>query len=106
MGAVFHAVDEQTHEPVAIKRLQANAVFSTPEAVERFRREGEALRLLDHPNIVKVLDVFQDAEGHYLVMELVAGGSLAGLLTAAGPLAIERVLALSIDLSDALARAH
>jgi len=77
-----------------------------PADLERFLREGEALKLLNHPNIVKLLDMFQEDERHYLVMELVEGGSLESSLGRGSVLPIERVLALALDLSDALSRAH
>lgn len=68
--------------------------------MQRFEREGEALRLLDHPNIVKSLGSFEENGCQY-----VPGGSLKGLL-AQGPLPQERALAIALDLCDALTRAH
>jgi predicted ATPase len=106
MGAVFRAFDTTTKENVAIKLLKSASITQDAAEIERFRREGEALRVLDHPSIVKVLDLFQDGERHYLVMELVEGGSLETMLRTGAPLPIERVLALALDLADALARVH
>jgi serine/threonine protein kinase len=48
--------------------------------VERFLREGEVLRRLNHPNIVKVLATADEGSQHYIVMEYVSGGSLADML--------------------------
>jgi predicted ATPase len=106
MGAVFRAVDTATEESVALKLLTSASVTKDAAEIERFRREGEALRVLDHPNIVKVFDLFQDGDRHYLVMELVEGGSLEAMLRLGSPLPVERVLALGLDLSDALSRVH
>src|ERR1700730_8632740 len=50
MGTVFRGVDTQTSQPVAIKQLKPD--LSQPELIERFKREGDALRQLNHPNIV------------------------------------------------------
>src|SRR5690349_8909518 len=55
MGAVHSGVDRQTGEPVAIKILRSDLVTDMPDVLERFRREGDVLRRLNHPNIVKVL---------------------------------------------------
>ena len=55
MGIVYRGVDLQTGQPVAIKLLKPELVADKPDAIERFIREGEALRRLNHPNIVKTL---------------------------------------------------
>lgn len=55
MGKVFRGRDTLTGELVAIKALNAEGVRGDPTLVERFTREGEALRKLNHPNIVKIL---------------------------------------------------
>ena len=50
-----------------------------PDLLERFLREGEALRRLNHPNIVHMVAACEQDGRHYLVMEYVGGGSLEGL---------------------------
>ncbi|HCK65459.1 MAG TPA: hypothetical protein DHW49_04280 [Anaerolineae bacterium] len=55
MGEVYLATDEKNSGQVAIKIL-ARQLTANPEALERFKREGETLRQLDHPNIVKFID--------------------------------------------------
>lgn len=73
MGAVFEATDQSTSLAVALKLLR-------PEHVEdfamrrRFRREAAVLKALDHPVLVKVLDVGVDSDNHiYMASELVIG---------------------------------
>ena len=51
MGTVYKATDTSTEQPVAVKLL--NPKLTSTELIERFKREGEALRDLNHPNIVK-----------------------------------------------------
>ena len=104
MGQVSRGIDGQTGETIVIKALRQNLVASEPTMVERFIREGETLRQLSHPNIVKMLTAVEEDGHHYLVMEYVAGGSLEELLTE--PLPLERVLTIALELSDALTRAH
>jgi len=72
----------------------------------RFRREAEALRQLDHPNIVAGLDLITQDDSHYMIMELVEGGSLRVLLQQQPQLPHERVLSIGLDIADALARSH
>ncbi|MDX1523058.1 MAG: protein kinase, partial [Anaerolineae bacterium] len=106
MGHVYRGLNTQTEEPVAIKVLKPQIVHSNPDLVDRFIREGEALRQLNHPNIVKMLAASEQDGQHYLVMEYVAGGSLHDLIKQEGPLPVERVLDIALDLADALTRAH
>lgn len=106
MGTVYRGTDTQTHSAIAIKYLHPDFVRSNPSMVERFRREGEALRELNHPNIVKMLDAGQCGDEHYLIMEFVNGGSLRDLLDSHKKLIVQRALYIALDLADALTRAH
>lgn len=106
MGAVYRGLDRLTGDIVAIKQLKPEVVALEPGLVERFAREAEALRQLQHPNIVKVLATFQENERHFIIMEYVAGGSLADLLEREPQLPVARVVSIALELSDALSRAH
>src|SRR5262245_53705984 len=111
MGTVYRGEDTHSGQIVAIKLLKPEVVVYDPAVIERFTREAEALRQLNHPNIVKVLDTLQEADRHYIVMEYVGGGSLHDLLRhggarAAAPLPINHILAMALELADALTRAH
>jgi serine/threonine protein kinase/tetratricopeptide (TPR) repeat protein len=106
MGTVYHGMDTFTQQPVAIKLLRNELTARDPEMLQRFIREGEALRQLNHPNIVKMLDAV-DVEGeHYLIMEYVTGGSLRDVLEKNSRLTVQRALYIALDLADALTRAH
>ncbi len=91
MGTVFQARDVDTGDLVAVKMLKPDIIDLDPDIVQRFAREGDVLRTLNHPNIVKLLATMQQDDQHYLVLEYVSGGSLADLLKAqprrAGPCA-------------------
>jgi serine/threonine-protein kinase len=110
MATVYQGVDTRTGETVAIKLLKPEIIQFDPHIVERFDREGEALRRLNHPNIVKVLATVEDDDQHYVIMEHVGGGDLHNLLDQhrlnSQYLSIDRVLDIALDLSDALTRAH
>jgi predicted ATPase len=103
MGTVYKAEDSLTHSIVAIKHLKSE--LTAPELIERFKREGEALRELNHPNIVKMLDTVEENGNHYLIIEYLAAGDLNKLLKQ-GQLPTERILKLAIEIADALTRAH
>lgn len=106
MGTVYLGRDILDDSKVAIKELKPEVVKEDPELVERFEREGEALRKLNHPSIVKVLASVEEGDNHYIVMEYVDGGSLRDLLKEKEQLPINQILEIALDLSDALARAH
>jgi non-specific serine/threonine protein kinase len=88
-------------------------VASDPEVVPRFVREGQALRQLNHPNIVRMVDAVEQDGRHYLIIEYVPGGSLRDLLDRqCGPgipmpgLPVARAVEIALDVADALTRAH
>lgn len=106
MGSVYRGMDITSQQPVAIKVLKSDLMQRDPDILKRFTLEGEALRQLNHPNIVKMLDA-ADVDGlHYLVMEYVSGGSLRDVLDESPRLSIQRALYIALDLADALTRAH
>jgi eukaryotic-like serine/threonine-protein kinase len=104
MGEVYRAFDERLERSVAIKLVRAEA-SSALRAGERFRREARAAAALNHPAIVQIHDIVETPEGDAIVMELVAGQTLASLLEA-GPLSPERVLRLGGEIAAGLAAAH
>lgn len=106
MGSVFLGQDLITHSAVAVKQLKNDVVLQDPEIVRRFEMEGEALRRLNHPNIVKMLAAEDVDETHFLVMEYVEGGSLRDVLEKEKQLTVQRILYIALDLADALTRAH
>ena len=75
MSLVFRAQDLQQHRTVAIKMLREQYA-DDPTFINRFKREGQSVAALNHPNIVKVYAVCQDEDIFYLVMELIEGRDL------------------------------
>lgn len=105
-GVVDLARDDDGRE-VALKRL---SFTGTPEelakARQRFQREAEVLRSLDHPAIVGLLDVYEDGDDLVLVMDHMAGGNLSQRIRDHGPMAPDEVRALGDRLLAGLASAH
>jgi eukaryotic-like serine/threonine-protein kinase len=83
MGIVYHAVDLELGQPVAIK------VFSTrldeEGLLHRFKQELTLCRQLAHPNIVRLYDIGAHAGRKFISMELLEGGSLREVLKARRP---------------------
>ena len=78
MGAVYRAIDRETGQDVAVKRL-----LDVRHAA-RFEIEARLLASLSHPRVVKVLDHSSDDQGLYIVMDLVHGVDLGAILKRSG----------------------
>ncbi|MEK6222942.1 MAG: serine/threonine protein kinase [Chloroflexota bacterium] len=106
MGTVYLGKDTETSTQVAIKTIHQDNIDIGREMLARFIREGEALRQLNHPNIVNMLDAFEHEDQHYLVMEYVDGGDLEQVLEKNGTMSTDRLVSITLELADALTRAH
>jgi predicted Ser/Thr protein kinase len=108
MGVVYRARQISLDRIVALKVLSANLV-DDEDFRERFRQEAKIIARLTHPNIVHVYDIY-DIEGKdgwfCIVMEFLEGRSLRELLREAGPLPIERAVAIAEQIATGLAYAH
>jgi serine/threonine protein kinase len=91
MGTVYLADHGQLRRKVAVKVL-ATGEKANKVSVQRFLREARAAAALDHPNIVRIHDVGQHGEVHYLVMEYVEGQTLDAIVEKAGPIACGRAV--------------
>jgi Tol biopolymer transport system component len=103
MGEVYRARDPRLNRDVAIKVLTRAGHDAARQ--RRLTEEARAASALNHPNIVTVYDVGEQAEVPFIVSELVDGKSLRTLLLRA-PLAIRDVLDLATQMADGLAAAH
>ncbi|MEJ5309182.1 MAG: serine/threonine-protein kinase [Anaerolineae bacterium] len=109
MGAVYAAWHLSLEIPVAIKELTPQADLD-PEMLAQlrtqFKREAMTLARLNHNNLVRVLDSFEEGGNAYLVMEMVEGESLADRIGREGALPQALVLRWAQQLLDALAYCH
>jgi serine/threonine protein kinase len=103
MGGVWKVADPSGNE-FALKS-PASGMNPAAEPVKRFAREANAVRMLDHPNLVQAVDVFVEEGFLFLVMELVSGVTLTKEM-AHGPLAARRSLVITRQLLDGIAHAH
>ncbi len=102
-GEVWCAKDPRLGRNVAIKLLLGPR--ATPRALRDLEREARTASSLSHPNIVTVLDVALESTPPFLVLELVAGKTLASLASA-GLLPVPRALDLAAQVATGLAAAH
>ncbi|MEJ2085888.1 MAG: serine/threonine-protein kinase, partial [Acidobacteriota bacterium] len=104
MGEVYRAEDPRLDREVAIKLLP-DALANDPERRARFEREAKLISQLSHPNICSLFDVGEHEGRFYLVMELLAGETLADRLEK-GALPLSQVLRNGAEIASALSEAH
>ncbi len=108
MGVVFLGKDPKIARTVAIKTLSYQAFDDghLPELKERFFREAEAAGRLDHPSIVTVYDVGEEADLAYIAMDYAQGRPLSEFGKPGRLLPLPTVLDIIARVADALAYAH
>jgi serine/threonine protein kinase len=106
MGAVVAARHERLGESVAIKFLLPRALGQGRQA-QRFLREARAASRIRSPHVARVFDVDLRADGApFIVMEHLAGETLAARLRREGPLPIHHTVDHLLEACEAIAEAH
>jgi tRNA A-37 threonylcarbamoyl transferase component Bud32 len=105
MGTVYGAVRRDSGKQFAIKMI-AFGLLGSEKAVERFEREGQILKQLKHPNIVRYAGTGFYKKTPFFIMEYVEGESLDRLLLRRGAFPWDEVVVLGRQLCAALKHAH
>ncbi len=106
MGIVYRARQTQINRRVAVKVLAAGQ-FASPDFVQRFRTETEAVASLDHPNIIPIYEVGENDGLPFFSMKLVEGGSLAEWIAKSQPpISTQQATAIVSKLARAVHYAH
>jgi len=104
MGVVYEAQDLTLGRRVALKFLPPELARDA-SALDRFLLEARAASALNHPNICTIYAVEKDGDQSFISMELIEGQGLDTKLHS-GPLPVDRLLDVSIQLADAVDAAH
>ena len=105
MAYVYKATDLKDNSTVAVKILK-DELLGNEELVRRFKNESRAISMLDHENIVKVLDVNFSDSVQYIVMEYLNGITLKEYIQAHNTLTWKETVYFSEQLLRALQHAH
>jgi hypothetical protein len=105
MGVVYRARHTLLDQDVAVKIL-APSLAADQEYVTRFFREAGAAGQIDHPNVIRVIDVGKYEDRYYLVMEYVAGDTLDRIIEVERRLPLDRATKFIREITSGLAAAH
>jgi len=105
MSDIYRALDLINHREVVIK-IPDQSMLGDPAQFERFQRELEVMRTLDHPTILKGLGSGKYNRIPYLATEFVDGQSLRTLIESSAPLPSEQAVALIRKIADGMAYCH
>jgi len=105
MGIVLKAFDEKLQRVVAVKVL-ARHLAASGTARQRFIREAQAAAAVAHDHVIAIHAVEDAGPFPYLVMEFIDGPSLEDKLREDGPLGVNEVLRIGMQIAAGLAAAH
>jgi serine/threonine protein kinase len=104
MADIYRAFCRKTKTVVAVKMLK-ECFSDNTEYIDRFKQEAETVFSLDHPNIVRVMDIGYDEGAYYMVMEYIEGSTLKNIISQRSVDEKEAV-GYAIQICSALAAAH
>ncbi|WP_372366626.1 serine/threonine-protein kinase [Candidatus Uabimicrobium sp. HlEnr_7] len=106
IGIVYRARHKTLNIDVAVKLLKPQTSFFSDSATQRFQREARTAGCLEHRNVLKIFDIGQEEDIHYLVMEYIDGKSVDDYLTKQGQLPIKTSIKIIKQAAEGLAAAH
>jgi len=105
MGVVYRARHVYIDRIVALKVLDP-ALAERKDLIERFRTEAQSLARVEHENVIKVIDILEEKNVHFIVMDFAEGVNLRVLVKEKGPMQPGELLSVARQSADALYAAH
>ncbi|HMC21326.1 MAG TPA: serine/threonine-protein kinase, partial [Thermoanaerobaculia bacterium] len=104
MGEVYDAIDSSLGRHVALKLLISDSI-ADPKRLRRFEQEARTASALNHPHLISIYEIGEDAGVHFIAMERVDGSTLRQIFSSER-LPFRRALDLMAQITDAIAAAH
>lgn len=109
MGVVYEGRDPSLNRTVAIKTARQDVIEKSglaKEMMERFLREARAAGMLNHPNIITIYDVGEEAGMAYIAMEYLVGKDLGDEIEEKKHFEPDEAVKYGVQICEALACAH
>jgi len=108
MGVVYEAYDPMIKRIVALKTIRVDQLAgeNADSVIARFRREAQAAGRLNHPNIVGIYDIGEEAGTWYIAMEYIQGRELKSYFEANERFAPADIVRIMTQILDALGYSH
>lgn len=109
MGVVYEGVPDDGGQPVAVKLFYPDTKLTKEEIatlLERFEREGQSLSQMNHPNVVRVLEVGSQDDIEFIIMEKLQGYNLKELLEMGSRFTLAQTFEIMLQLLAGLAACH
>ncbi|SFJ43411.1 protein kinase domain-containing protein [Thermoflavimicrobium dichotomicum] len=105
MAKVYRGIDKVLEREVAVK-IMNESLGEDEEFIRRFEREGKVTSKISHPHVVQILDMGNDGDLYYIVMELIQGPTLKQYLKEHAPLSAEEAIQIITQILKGLAEVH
>ncbi len=105
MSDIYRAFDLVNRREVALK-VPDPSIIGDPAQYERFQRELQVMKTLDHPTVLRGIDSGKYNRTPYLVTELVQGQSLRQMIDACAPIPMEQAIPIVRKIADGMAYCH
>jgi len=105
MGRVYHVLDKEVKEEVALKLLRPE-ISCDEDTIERFRNELKFARKISHRNVCRMYDFNKEEETQYITMEYVPGEDLKNTIRGQKKLNTEKAILIARQVCEGLAEAH
>jgi calcium-dependent protein kinase len=105
-GRVAKVAHKETGQERALKTVKKSMISADLKQMDMFMNEINALRIIDHPNIIKLYEFFEDDNEYFMITELVTGGELFDFLMQTGKLSESMTSQFMRQLMSAVAYCH
>lgn len=106
MSKVFLSMDQKLNKQWAIKEIRKNAGLNNDIVVKSILEEANLMKKLDHPALPRIVDIIENRDTIYVVMDYIEGNSLDRIIAHQGPLEQEVVIEWAKQLCDVLGYLH